>query len=85
MPAVMMAIGVFMGAGAGAVCFGMCAAGGYVVRAAGTKYFAEESTQAAENGELFWIEGATYIELYYVKDYVKQAVRRLTTFFKTSL
>lgn len=52
---------------------------------AGTRYFAEESTKAAENGDLCWIEDSTHIELYYVKDYVERAVERLTAFFQSSL
>lgn len=53
---------------------------------ADTKYFAEETFNNAK-GEKFihWIEGATHIQLYYVKKYVLEAVSELEKFYKKFL
>lgn len=55
---------------------------------AGTKYMTEEAFAKATgtiNKELFVIEGATHIETYYVPEYVKQAVNKLTNFYQANL
>ena len=44
---------------------------------ANTKYFSEEAFKnAAEPKKIYWIEGATHIQLYYVKKYVLEAIGR---------
>lgn len=40
---------------------------------------------ALEPKELFWVEGATHVGLYYKPEYVNPAVAKLTDFFSTNL
>lgn len=53
---------------------------------ANTKYFAEE-TFAKARGEKFlhWVDGATHIQLYYVKKYVLEAIQELENFYRKYL
>ncbi|MGF9909295.1 alpha/beta hydrolase [Brevibacillus porteri] len=46
-----------------------------------------EQFYALSNGpkELFWVEGATHIDMYDIPEYVGQAVSKLTTFFGENL
>ena len=54
--------------------------------AAVTRWMGEDAIQRAHAPkELFWIEGATHVELYYKPEYVAPAVARLTDFFRTHL
>ena len=49
---------------------------------ANTKYFAEETFHKAKGiKRLRWIDGATHIQLYYVKKYVLEAIEELQNFF----
>lgn len=49
---------------------------------ANTKYFAEEAfAKAVGVKKLHWVEGATHIQLYFVKKYVLEAVDELDKFF----
>ncbi|MBR1396151.1 MAG: alpha/beta hydrolase [Selenomonadaceae bacterium] len=49
---------------------------------ANTKYFAEETFNKAEGEKtLHWIQGATHIQLYYVKKYVLEAIAELNKFY----
>ena len=54
-----------------------------------TRYFSEEAyakyPDHAGKKELFFVPGATHIEMYYVEDYVNQAVEKLAAFYKESL
>ncbi|WP_030980171.1 alpha/beta hydrolase [Streptomyces sp. NRRL S-1824] len=53
---------------------------------ADTAYFSREAIESArEPKELFWIDGATHIDLYDKDEYVPTAVAKLTGFFKESL
>lgn len=53
---------------------------------ADTAYFSREAIERArEPKELFWIDGATHIDLYDKDEYVPTAVAKLTGFFKESL
>ena len=53
---------------------------------ANTKYFSEEAFQKAKGDKfIHWIQGATHIQLYYVKKYVLEAVDELETFYKKFL
>ena len=53
---------------------------------ANTKYFSEEAYQHAKGDKfIHWIQGATHIQLYYVKKYVLEAVDELETFYKKFL
>ncbi|MFK0106638.1 alpha/beta hydrolase [Streptomyces sp. NPDC091217] len=49
---------------------------------ADTRYFTEEAiAQAAEPKELFWVEGASHIDLYDKDEFVTPAVAKLAEFF----
>ena len=53
---------------------------------ADTKWIAEEAfPRAKEPKELFWIEGASHVDLYDKDEYVTPAVTRLADFYKQSL
>ena len=53
---------------------------------ANTKYFAEETFNKAKGDKkLHWIEGATHIQLYYVKKYVLEAIEELEKFYNKNL
>lgn len=53
---------------------------------AATKWMAEEAfPRAAEPKELFWIEGASHVDLYDKKQYVMPAVAKLTDFYRKNL
>ncbi|WNO74793.1 alpha/beta hydrolase [Streptomyces sp. AM8-1-1] len=53
---------------------------------ADTAYFSREAiARAREPKELFWVEGATHIDLYDRDTYVPAAVAKLTGFFKENL
>lgn len=53
---------------------------------AGTKYFSEETHEKVkETSELFIIDGATHIELYYKEPYVTISVEKLDEFFTKNL
>ncbi|MFD7756011.1 alpha/beta hydrolase [Streptomyces sp. NPDC059757] len=53
---------------------------------ADTAYFSRQAIEKAnEPKELFWIEGATHIDLYDKDEYVPTAVTRMASFFKESL
>ncbi|MFG2423955.1 alpha/beta hydrolase [Streptomyces sp. NPDC048448] len=53
---------------------------------ADTAYFSREAVEmAGEPKELFWVEGATHIDLYDKDAYVPTAVAKLTGFFKEHL
>lgn len=53
---------------------------------ANTKYFSEEAFEKARGSKkLHWIEGATHIQLYYVKKYVLEAVEELGSFYEEYL
>lgn len=53
---------------------------------ADTRHFSEEAVkQAGPTAELFDIEGASHMDLYYKDNYVAQAVEKLTQFFETNL
>ena len=54
--------------------------------AADTHIFSENGvTQAGDTGELFDIDGATHVDLYYRDEYVSQAVEKLVAFYTTHL
>jgi fermentation-respiration switch protein FrsA (DUF1100 family) len=54
--------------------------------AAVTAYLSREAIeQAEEPKELFWIEGATHVDLYDKEDYLPTTMAKLTDFFQTSL
>lgn len=49
---------------------------------ANTRYFSEEAyDKAGAPKEIFWVDGATHIELYYKKAYVEAAIDKLNKFF----
>jgi fermentation-respiration switch protein FrsA (DUF1100 family) len=49
-------------------------------------YFSVEAIErAAEPKELFWIEGASHVDLYDKDEYVSPAIKKLTEFFGTHL
>lgn len=54
-----------------------------------TRYFSEEAyakyPDNAGKKELALIEGATHIEMYYVEEYVDQAVQKLSAFYRAKL
>lgn len=53
---------------------------------AGTKYFSEEAYEKTkEYSELFILDGATHIELYYKEPYVTMCVEKLEKFFSEKL
>lgn len=53
---------------------------------AGTKYFSVEShAKVPETSELYIIDGATHIELYYKEPYVTMGVNKLNEFFSDKL
>ena len=53
---------------------------------ANTASFTEEAFEAAgEPKELFWVEGATHIDLYDKDEFVQPAVDKMESFFKASL
>ncbi|MEU1528679.1 alpha/beta hydrolase [Streptomyces fagopyri] len=53
---------------------------------ADTAYFSREAVEKArEPKELFWVEGATHIDLYEKDAYVPTAVAKLAGFFKEHL
>lgn len=53
---------------------------------AGTKYFSEEAHAKVKNfSELYIIDGATHIELYYKEPYVTMCVEKLDEFFTKAL
>ena len=53
---------------------------------ADTRHFSEEAVkQAGSNAELFDIEGASHMDLYYKDKFVEQAVEKLTEFFENNL
>lgn len=53
---------------------------------ADTLYFSQNAYQAAkEPKELYLIEGASHIDLYYKPEYVPAAVAKLADFFSTHL
>ncbi|MFB7311890.1 alpha/beta hydrolase [Streptomyces sp. NPDC056192] len=53
---------------------------------ADTAYFSRQAIEKAnEPKELFWIEGATHIDLYDKDEYVPTAVTKMASFFKESL
>jgi len=53
---------------------------------ADTRYFSEEAiAQASEPKELFWIDGASHIDLYDKAEYVTPAVAKLAEFFGKNL
>lgn len=53
---------------------------------AGTRYFSEEAhLKAKNNSELYIIDGATHIELYYKEPYVSDTVNKLDEFFTNTL
>lgn len=45
----------------------------------------EAFEKAQEPKELFWIDGATHVDLYDKDEYVKPAISKLTEFFRTNL
>jgi fermentation-respiration switch protein FrsA (DUF1100 family) len=54
--------------------------------AAVTAYLSREAIeQAEEPKELFWIEGATHVDLYDKEEYLPTTMAKLTDFFQTSL
>jgi uncharacterized protein len=54
--------------------------------AAETAYFSEEAIKKAVGPkELFWVDGATHIDLYDKGEYVTLAVAKLSEFFGQSL
>jgi fermentation-respiration switch protein FrsA (DUF1100 family) len=51
-----------------------------------TAYLSREAIeQAREPKELFWIDGATHVDLYDKAEYVPAAIAKLANFFRTSL
>jgi uncharacterized protein len=53
---------------------------------AATAYLSQEAIEKAqEPKELYWIEGATHVDLYDKQEYVPTAVAKLTDFFATHL
>ncbi|MDN7846952.1 alpha/beta hydrolase [Burkholderia multivorans] len=53
---------------------------------ADTRWMTEEAlSQAAEPKTLYWIEGASHVDLYDKHDYVKLAVQKLAEFYKDEL
>lgn len=53
---------------------------------AGTKYFSDEAhAKVPSSSELYIIDGATHIELYYKEPYVSDAVKKLDLFFTEKL
>ncbi len=53
---------------------------------ANTKYFSEEAfNKASKPKNIYWIDGATHIQLYYVKKYVLEAVNELENFYHKNL
>lgn len=54
-----------------------------------TRYFSDEAYEKypdhAGKKELFYVEGATHIQMYYVDDYVDRAVEKLAAFYADSL
>jgi fermentation-respiration switch protein FrsA (DUF1100 family) len=53
---------------------------------ADTRVFSEDGIARAEGpAELYDIQGATHVDLYYRDEYVSQAIDKLTEFFRTHL
>lgn len=53
---------------------------------ADTRHFSDDAVKnAGNNAELFEIEGASHMDMYYKDQYVSQAVEKLTSFFETNL
>ena len=51
-----------------------------------TRWMGEDAiNRATEPKELFWIDGATHVDLYYKPEYVAPAVEKLTDYFKANL
>ncbi|MBR2216389.1 MAG: alpha/beta hydrolase [Selenomonadaceae bacterium] len=53
---------------------------------ANTRYFAEETYEKYSGAkELYWVDGATHIELYWKKKYILSAVEKLADFYAKAL
>lgn len=51
-----------------------------------TRWMGEDAIQRAQQPkELFWIQGATHVDLYYKPEFVMPAVEKLTDFFRSGL